>query len=88
VSVALAPKITPIDATLGAVITDVDLTRLDDTNWRAIEDAFHKYGLLIFPAQHLSAEAQTVFAERFGRVEQLVPGYDAVPISIANAMAH
>ena len=80
-TVQLAPRITQTDATLGAVITDVDLTQLDDATWRTIEDAFHRYGVLIFPAQHLSAEAQAAFGERFGRIEELVAGYKSVPIT-------
>ena len=42
----------PTDATLGAVITDIDLTRLKSEQWRDIEAAFLTYGALFFPAQH------------------------------------
>ena len=74
-------KVTPTDATLGAVITGLDLASLDGPTWRAVENAFHEHAVLIFPAQHLSAEAQVAFGARFGRVEQLVPGMEIVPIS-------
>ena len=74
-------NVTPTDATLGAVITGLDLASLDGPTWRAVEDAFHEHAVLIFPAQHLSAEAQVAFGARFGRVEQLVPGMEIVPIS-------
>ena len=74
-------EVTPTDATLGAVVTGVDLASLSEPNWRGIEDAFHEHAVLIFPAQHLSAESQVAFGARFGRVEQLVPGMDIVPIS-------
>ena len=74
-------KVTPTDATLGAIITGVDLASLNERAWRAVEDAFHERAVLIFPAQHLSAEAQVAFGARFGRVEQLVPGMEIVPIS-------
>lgn len=78
---AAAPTITPIDATLGAVVTDVDLADLDEAPWRAIEAAFHRYALLVFPAQHLSDAAQAAFGERFGAIEVLAAGRKAVPLS-------
>ena len=33
-------EVTPIDATLGAVVTGVDLAKLDDNTWEEIHDAF------------------------------------------------
>ncbi len=73
--------VTPTDATLGAVITGVDLASLNERDWRTVEAAFHAHAVLIFPAQHLNAEAQVAFGARFGTVEQLVPGMEIVPIS-------
>ncbi len=61
--------IRPSDATLGAVVRGVDLRALDDGHWREIEDAFHEYAVLVFPAQHLDSEEQTRFGRRFGRLE-------------------
>ena len=74
-------QVTPTEATLGAVVTGIDLASLDESAWRGLEDAFHEHAVLIFPAQHLSAEAQIAFGARFGQVEQLVPGMEIVPIS-------
>ncbi len=54
-------RISPTDATLGAIITGIDLSAVDDKSWSAIEEAFHEYAVLIFPDQHLSAEAQVAF---------------------------
>ncbi len=71
----------PTDATLGAVITDIDLTRLDNAQWRDIENAFLEYGVLFFPGQHLSAEAQLDFALRFGEIEVLAAGMTTIPIA-------
>ena len=73
--------IRPTKATLGAIITDIDLTALDDATWREVEDAFHAYAVLIFPAQHLSAQAQIAFAKRFGEIEVLVDKLKTIPIS-------
>ena len=77
----MAPAVTPLDATFGATVTDVDLTRLEADDWRSIEDAFHRHALLIFPGQHLTPEAQAAFGERFGAIEELVPEHKAVPIT-------
>ena len=71
----------PTDATLGAVITDIELTRLDNAQWRDIENAFLEYGVLFFPGQHLSAEAQLDFALRFGEIEVLAAGMTTIPIA-------
>ena len=60
------PTFAPIDATLGAVVTDVDLNAVDDANWAKIHAAFLRYGVLVFPDQHLDEKAQGVFAHRFG----------------------
>ena len=73
--------IRPTKATLGAIITDIDLTALDDATWREVEDAFHAYAVLIFPAQHLSAQAQIAFAKRFEEIEVLVDKLKTIPIS-------
>jgi len=62
--------IEPSDATLGARVHEVDLRALDEDSWRTIEEAFHEYAVLAFPAQHLDAEAQTRFGRRFGRLER------------------
>ena len=70
-----APTFAPIDATLGAVVTDVDLSDVDDDTWAHIHAGFLRYGMLAFPDQHLSAEAQGVFAHRFGdRLEGAATG--------------
>jgi alpha-ketoglutarate-dependent taurine dioxygenase len=76
-----AISVRPTGATLGAVVTGVDLATLTDAQWPQIEAAFHEHAVLIFPAQHLSAEAQTAFAERFGAIEHLVADRKIVPIS-------
>ena len=45
----MEPRITPIDATLGAVVTDLDLSRIDALTWKTVEQAFHEHGVLVFP---------------------------------------
>lgn len=74
--------ITPLDASFGARVTDVKLGDLSDAEWRAIEDAFHEFGALVFPAQHIDADEHADFGERFGRIEYLRDKTSrAVPIS-------
>jgi len=73
--------IKPTRATLGAIITGVDLAKLDDATWTDIERAFHTYAVLIFPAQHLDDAAQIAFGRRFGNIEHLVADREIVPIS-------
>lgn len=74
--------ITPLPSTLGATVTGVRLSVLDETTWAAIEDAFHSYALLVFPDQHLTDGEQLTFAQRFGALE---PGLSMAPISNVSA---
>lgn len=61
------------EATLGARVLGVDLRdELAEPDWKEIEDAFHRYAVLIFPAQSLDDEAQIAFSERFGALERLI----------------
>jgi alpha-ketoglutarate-dependent taurine dioxygenase len=77
-------NVTPIDATLGAVITNVDLANLAEDEWSDIHTAFLKYGLLIFPGQQLDEQAQGAFALRFGKIEQLSPEQKGGTIEFTN----
>ena len=44
---------------------------MTEREWTLIEDAFHEYGALVFPGQHLCEEEQVEFGERFGEIEIL-----------------
>ena len=63
-------NVQPTDATLGAIVTDVDLSSVDDAAFRLIEDAWHRYGVLVFADQNLSEEQHLDFTRRFGRLEK------------------
>ena len=80
-------SIEPTDATLGAVVTGIHLGSLDDSSWPEIERAFHDHGVLIFPGQHLTADEQYGFAERFGDIEHLVPGKNLKVVPFSNRRA-
>jgi alpha-ketoglutarate-dependent taurine dioxygenase len=73
----------PTDATLGAIVKGVDLKVASEAEWKAVKAAFLEYGVLVFPAQHLSPDEQVDFASHFGEIETLTPNPDvkAVPIS-------
>lgn len=77
-------NIEPIDATLGAVVTGIDLRNLDEHSWAAIYEAFLEFGVLVFPDQHLDDQAQAEFARRFGETEQLSPYQKGANIKISN----
>ena len=63
-------KVEPVPGvTFGAVITGIDLTDLSNALWADIEEAFNEYGMLIFPAQYLTADTQATFAKRFGPLQ-------------------
>lgn len=68
--------IEPLDATFGAVVTNIRLADLSDAAFRALYDAWLEYALLIFPDQHLTKDQQSRFARRFGELE-----FDVAPIS-------
>ena len=79
--------IAPIDATCGAVVTNVDLEHLDDRTWTEIHAAFLRYGVLVFPRQELTEVGQGAFAERFGAIEKLHPKQPGATIMISNKKA-
>lgn len=78
----MEPRITPLDdLTFGARVTDIDLNHFDDLAWQRVEDAFHEFAALVFPAQHLSEQAQVAFSRRFGDIELLREGRESVQIT-------
>src|ERR1700730_5471923 len=69
----MEPRVTPIDATLRAVVTGFALSQMDASTWKTVEQAFHDYAVLVFPGQHLTEDEQVAFANRFGDIELLAP---------------
>ncbi len=56
--------------TFGARVSGLDLARpLDEDTFGAVRAAFERDGLLLFPGQSLSMEAQLAFSRRFGALE-------------------
>jgi alpha-ketoglutarate-dependent taurine dioxygenase len=67
-------RTTRTTATLGAVVTDVDLSDVDDDTAEEIEGAFNEHAVLVFPAQHLRDDAQVALSRRFGDLETAAGG--------------
>ena len=80
----MRPTVTPLDTTLGARVTDIDIGNMDDATWKVVEDAFHKHAVLVFPEQNIGADAQVVFAKRFGNLETLNPDGKPTAVAISN----
>ena len=76
--------VTPLDATLGATVTDVGLADMTEAVWQTVEAAFHEHALLIFPGQHLTDDEQVAFAERFGEIELLTPNPELKALALSN----
>ena len=57
----------PIGEALGTEIGGVDLARLDDEDFAAIDEVFRDHPVLVFRHQKLSAGALAAFGARFGR---------------------
>jgi len=81
---AMALTVTPTHATLGAVVTDLTLSRMDESTWRAVERAFLDHAVLIFPGQHLTEPEQVAFARRFGEIELLAADPEQKAVAISN----
>jgi len=62
-------RATPLDATFGATVTGLELATIDDATFADLYRTWLEYGLLVFPAQHLSNDEQVAFAKRFGDLE-------------------
>ncbi len=64
------PGIKPLNAALGAQITDIDLnTELSAEQVQFVRDAFHEHIVLLFRGQDLDPAAQMRFTEIFGEVK-------------------
>lgn len=63
-------KIVPTDKTMGAQILDIDLSQpLSEPDYKAIEQALGRYGVISFPNQKLTPKQLRDFSEHFGKLE-------------------
>ena len=63
-------RVTPTDATLGAIVEDVNLSTIDATQFAEIERLWEQVAVLIFKGQSLTGAEQLAFSRRFGRLEK------------------
>ena len=71
--------IAPIENKIfGAVVRDVELRSISDSDFSHINAALLKYGFLVFPSQFLTKNENISFGERFGPLE-----FAATPFSNA-----
>ncbi len=62
-------RVKPITGAMGAEVFDVDLSGdLDAETWDEINDAFHRFIVLIFRDQDLTDQQQFDFSARFGKI--------------------
>src|SRR5207253_7255463 len=63
------PGVIPTGAALGATVTGVDLTALDDAGFTRIIDAWHVHSVLLFRDQRLDDAALVAFSRRLGDLD-------------------
>ena len=69
------PTITPTGGTLGARVTDIDLSRpMSAADFATILRALGQYGVLCFPDQLLEPAALRDFSQRFGSIQTSLTG--------------
>ena len=83
----MSVTVTPLTPAVGAEIGNVDLVSLSDADFAQIEQAWHRYCVLLFRGQKLSDDDLLAFSRRFGdldpppnqeRGRQTPPGYPDV----------
>ncbi|MCC6919840.1 MAG: TauD/TfdA family dioxygenase [Alphaproteobacteria bacterium] len=83
-------RVQPIYPDFAAEIGDIDLAQpLGDQDWAAIDEAFHRYGVLVFPDQSLDGDQHLAFARRFGPIEDSAKGFapDNARLRLARGIA-
>lgn len=55
-------------APLGAIVEDLDVRRVDDATWQALNTLFCTHHVLAFPGQSLTPEEQMAFGRRWGEL--------------------
>lgn len=68
-SVTHAIEVRPLSAAVGAEILGVDLARIDEAQFAAVESAWISHSALLFRGQHLDHDALLAFSRRFGELD-------------------
>ena len=77
----VALQLRPVAPTLGAEVRGLDVRRLDEVSFAAVQRAFVEHRLLVFKDQSVSPEELMGFGERWGElhVHPLTPHIDGYP---------
>ena len=65
----MAVTVRPLNAAVGSEISGVDLARLNDAEFAPIEQAWNRYGALVFRDQHITDDDLLAFSRRFGDLD-------------------
>ena len=65
----MAVTVRPISSAVGAEITGVDLRRLSDSDFTALQDAWYAHGMILMRGQQLSDDDLLAFSRRFGELD-------------------
>jgi taurine dioxygenase len=65
----MAVTVRPLNAAVGAEVSGVDLSRLNDAEFAPIEQAWNRYGALLFRDQHITDDDLLAFSRRFGELD-------------------
>lgn len=69
----MPPTIRPFETAIGAEVLGFDMSKpMDDATFRAIEDAWNRYSVLVFRDQKMTEEEHIRFSKRFGDLEEHV----------------
>ncbi|HEY7247736.1 MAG TPA: TauD/TfdA family dioxygenase [Xanthobacteraceae bacterium] len=65
--------VVPLSPAIGAEIVGLDLRQpMDDAQFAAVLEAWHRHCVLLFRNQHIETEDQLRFAERFGELSKVI----------------
>lgn len=62
-------QIKKMSGAVGAELTEIDLTTLQQADFKALREALFAHGMIVIRNQSLTPEAHIALAERFGRIE-------------------
>ena len=65
-------RVTPLLPHFAARVEDVTLSRMDETTFQQVFDAFQEHSVLVFHDQRLTDEEQMAFSRRFGPLEDTI----------------